>query len=353
MVSIIERIDQMTAFLDYMNNLQSFNKDALRVLRAEGLTSPDLLLEVATSATDLRSALLPYCAALGVEITLVDCVHILKAARECHKIEGDSQKEEKLKAALELAKKDPVRGIPLLEGMEVSRVVGSAQEINISLTLGYIAAGSPNVSMWKDMAVRGLLEFMPKPRARRSPSTLEDLQEGRDRDTMIPWGVLDEDHLSKARLIFRYRLAGGMPEQAVFEDVRDEGQLYRRALARWNSMDAEVQKEIENEMFATCEPKSRSGGGTGGKIGGNPLEELNKLLLSLFSEDEMKRFIFYHFAWVTPKLPGAGASPAMLVFTFIEEIVRNNAVDELFPLLREARPRRDADIVRVSRLFSK
>jgi hypothetical protein len=341
----------MTTFFDYLDKLQPFtNKDALRLLRAEGLTSPDLVLEVASSAAELRSALMLRATALDVDLSLADCIHILKAARECHKIDGDSQRMDKIRAALELAKQDPAKGIPLLKSMEVTKVVGTPAEINVPMTLGYLAAGSPSVSTWKDLAVLELSKFEPKKRAQRSPVTLEDLQEGRDKDTMLPWGELDEAHQMKARLIFKFRLSGGQSERSVLEDIRGEGQLYRRALARWNGMEEQARKEIEEEMFGMESPP-QDHGSNHGPTSTNFIAELHKLLVSMYNEEELRRLVNTHFKWVAPSLPGVGVSLDSLAFAVVQEVLRKNIPKgDLFAQMKNARSRWSADIQRVQNL---
>jgi hypothetical protein len=288
--------------------------------------------------------------ALDVDLSLADCIHILKAARECHKIDGDSQRMDKIRAALELAKQDPAKGIPLLKSMEVTKVVGTPAEINVPMTLGYLAAGSPSVSTWKDLAVLELSKFEPKKRAQRSPVTLEDLQEGRDKDTMLPWGELDEAHQMKARLIFKFRLSGGQSERSVLEDIRGEGQLYRRALARWNGMEEQARKEIEEEMFGMESPP-QDHGSNHGPTSTNFIAELHKLLVSMYNEEELRRLVNTHFKWVAPSLPGVGVSLDSLAFAVVQEVLRKNIPKgDLFAQMKNARSRWSADIQRVQNL---
>lgn len=74
---------------------------------------------------------------------------------------------------------------------------------------------------------------------------------------------------------------------------------------------------------------------------------LTRLLLSLFSAEELRRFVRYlpdgH--EVAPMLPGATASPAALADAVVDTLTRRGAIDApFFQALRAERPRRSSDI---------
>lgn len=86
----------------------------------------------------------------------------------------------------------------------------------------------------------------------------------------------------------------------------------------------------------------------------SPASQLYELLLSMFSADELRRFLRYHgsVSLITNVLPGPTASEAELVRAAVDTWLRWGAVDEaLFSALRSERPGRVAEIEAVARAF--
>ena len=85
-----------------------------------------------------------------------------------------------------------------------------------------------------------------------------------------------------------------------------------------------------------------------------PESQLHELLLSLFSVDELRRWIRYHaeLAVITSRLPGPTASPALVVSDAVSAMRRRGLLDAAFFVqLRNGFPQRDGDIARVAELW--
>ncbi len=79
---------------------------------------------------------------------------------------------------------------------------------------------------------------------------------------------------------------------------------------------------------------------------------LTQALLSMFSTDEFRRLLRWHYASVEQELPGSLASPASFFADAVSALDRRQALGgEFFRLLREERPRRVAEIDELERLW--
>lgn len=84
----------------------------------------------------------------------------------------------------------------------------------------------------------------------------------------------------------------------------------------------------------------------------NRLSALEKLLISMYSGDELRRFVHMTYPEVVRELPGPIASAATLVHEAVSTLERQGYIDrEFFERLRAERPRRYADIDAVARLW--
>lgn len=82
--------------------------------------------------------------------------------------------------------------------------------------------------------------------------------------------------------------------------------------------------------------------------GGAP-HQLVALLLSLFSTDELRRFVHYAFPEVSSTVPGAMASPAAFASAVVEELGRQGRIDNgLFDRIGLERPAHREEIDRVA-----
>ena len=84
--------------------------------------------------------------------------------------------------------------------------------------------------------------------------------------------------------------------------------------------------------------------------------ELNELLLSLFSADELRRFLCLNLGTegreLVQALPGQTASAATIVYEAVQALERRGLIgDEFFDALVAERPRREGDIRRVQEGF--
>ncbi|MCB9701884.1 MAG: hypothetical protein H6711_08330 [Myxococcales bacterium] len=88
----------------------------------------------------------------------------------------------------------------------------------------------------------------------------------------------------------------------------------------------------------------------------NPHDALYALLLSLFSADELRRWIAYddRRGVIVDELPGAIASKSALVNAVIDALAQHGLVDAaLFAGLRKVRPGRVNEIVEVEAIWAK
>ncbi|HMV70257.1 MAG TPA: toll/interleukin-1 receptor domain-containing protein, partial [Myxococcota bacterium] len=81
-------------------------------------------------------------------------------------------------------------------------------------------------------------------------------------------------------------------------------------------------------------------------------ERLVELLLSLFSGDELRRFVTWRLPRYADRIPGGYAPPRLVAEALVTQLADDGAIDaELFRLLREERPRR-TDVADVALLWS-
>ncbi len=83
-------------------------------------------------------------------------------------------------------------------------------------------------------------------------------------------------------------------------------------------------------------------------------QELSRLLLAMYSADELRRFIRYlpEGRDLEAALPGPTSAPVALVDAVVDVLTRSSAIDqEFFATLIAARPRRRDEIERVQAMF--
>ncbi len=77
-----------------------------------------------------------------------------------------------------------------------------------------------------------------------------------------------------------------------------------------------------------------------------------RFLLSAFSVDELSRLLRYTLPELAVELPGGSVAPATYVSEVVGGLARHHAFDQtLFAMLRRERPRREAEIAALQRLF--
>jgi hypothetical protein len=84
------------------------------------------------------------------------------------------------------------------------------------------------------------------------------------------------------------------------------------------------------------------------------LSRLNRLLLSLYDGDELRRFLVLGLGAegmaIEQALPGSGASTAVLVYETVQALERRGLInDEFFATVIADRPRREKMVRRVQR----
>lgn len=140
------------------------------------------------------------------------------------------------------------------------------------------------------------------------------------------------------------RLDGVYPAQEV------HGAHVRRVVA-----DPEVDPSIKSQLRAGLAPSAPSSDELRGTMTSGRYRALEQLLLSMFSADELRRFVRYHTSRdIAAELPEKTVSAAALVVAVIEAIERHGMLDDAFwAALRSERPRRRADIDEVTVQFEK
>ena len=168
------------------------------------------------------------------------------------------------------------------------------------------------------------------------PRTHEVLQAGVDDRTGIEWKTLGIDGMRLASYAYREAMVYGMSDRAVFEAIRDNvgglrDQLQLRAknfrfdLAELDAVI--VYSAPEPRQPATAKPQ---GALRGGQIsGGNVEARLATLLLSMFSGDELRRFLRYLPGGeeLVKGLPGPNTSPAAFADAAVSSLRQRGQID--------------------------
>ena len=207
--------------------------------------------------------------------------------------------------------------------------------------------------VYRGLALIPLARLRPRKYDPRAPRSGELLQAGKDWRTGVEWGALPAVRLGLARWMLQHDMHGGVSDHALYADVAAFGPLSSNAdnvrRARGVTDDALANLAEAEPSEAPRAPASHGGGRT------TPLtarRDLSNLLLSLFSADELRRWLQYLPGGeaLVKRLPGANASPASLASEAVAELERDGMIDEVFwARLRDERPRRRSDIETVRR----
>lgn len=207
--------------------------------------------------------------------------------------------------------------------------------------------------IYRGLALVPLARLRPRRYAPRSPTSGELLQAGKDWRTGVEWGNLRPIEIGLARWMTRERMTGGLADAALFTDLHSRGPASSNAnavrLARGvtdvqlealaESNDAEPARDDGKVEVETSDARcSRAG--------------LVKLLLALFSGEELRRWLRYLPGGTTLAglLPGPNASPSSLAHEGVDLLFRHGMITTVFwAKLHEERPQRRADIERVRR----
>lgn len=269
--------------------------------------------------------------------------------------------EARIDAALEAAKRDPSKAGRLVE-LGVPLVVLAADDrVDPAATKAMLAHGStgaPVGATWQGQRIAETATLSTPP-VWCSPRTRLPLQAGKDEITETPWGELKLDGLREAAFGYREGMFVGMPDDTVFANLRDNalgirGKIQARMKAlgvKPEEMDAIVvfqrrpapRGDLGHDAIGRAVPLGRVGTGT-------LVSNMSSLFLSLFSVDELRRFLRYLPGGdaITKALPGPNASPAAVATDAVEYLQRNGLIRrDLRDALVLERSGRAADIDRV------
>ena len=271
--------------------------------------------------------------------------------------------ETRIDAALEAAKKDPTKagrlvdlGVPLVVLAADDRVDPAATKA----MLAHGSTGAPVGATWQGQRIAETATLSTPP-VWCSPRTRLPLQAGKDEITETPWGELKLDGLREAAFGYREGMFVGIPDDTVFANLRGDvlgirGKIQARMKAlgvKPEAMDAIVvfqrriparaHGDIGHDAIGRAVPLGRVGTGT-------LVSNLSSLLLSLFSGDELRRFLGYLPGGddIARALPGENASAAAVATDAVMYLQRQGLIcRDLRDRLVAERPRRVDDIDRV------
>ncbi len=269
--------------------------------------------------------------------------------------------EARIDAALEAAKRDPSKAGRLVE-LGVPLVVLAADDrVDPAATKAMLAHGStgaPVGATWQGQRIAETATLSTPP-VWCSPRTRLPLQAGKDEITETPWGEIKLDGLREAAFGYREGMFVGMPDDTVFANLRDNvlgirGKIVARMKAlgvKPEEMDAIVvfqrraapRGDMGHDAIGRAVPLGRVGTGT-------LISNLSSLLLSLFSGDELRRYLraLPDGDTIVAALPGPNSSPASFATEAATYMQRNGLIRrDLRDRLVAERPRRVDDIDRV------
>lgn len=348
----------MSAWLDSLDFLTPSQREALT---RQDLDAPEAV----------RMLTAPQLAGLGVDLTVGKAARLLAAAQAdgpattatsvSVQIAEPPDHATRIQRALEAAAADPSKLSALVDLLD-HVVVGTEADpesdaINVAATramLAHLATGALVGSTWSGLRVVSVRE-VTAPRIYCNPRTGKVLQAGRDEVSLVPWAELGIEGLRLAAYGYERGLFEGRSEDAAFASVRDDKALRQRIAVMAKAAGVELAsldgrliwtRQVRPPLGQVRELPPRQVLRNGSPRGGNPWEGLQRLLLALFSADELRRFARYNFAEeFVASLPGPTASPATLASEFVERARTHGYVNaDMHRALLAERPRKADDI---------
>lgn len=247
-------------------------------------------------------------------------------------------------ALAELAGPGRVLAETRLRGLGVSRVARCEDgRPHRTATFDYLAHEAPSVRWWEfegvEYEIVGLGELGAK--RKHHPRTGEPL--GRD---PAGWYRKDRGALVVAAAVYLEGLDAGDPERTVLATV-EAGSGYAAIAAQRVSRSPELRRRAEARIDgaeASDPEPARTGLAVGAPASSpsNPYLMLERLLISLYSAGEMRRFVRYlpGGEQLLGELPGESVSHAKLASEVVEVLRRHRSIDAaLRDRLRAERPR--------------
>jgi hypothetical protein len=345
---------------DWLDTLDFLTPDQRKTLREHDLDAPAALRRLSAEQIAAHSGL-----SIGKAGRILDAAHdsapaIATPTSFTLKLPEAVPHNERVARALEAAAADQSKLQVLLE-LGVSRVVVGTTElpdgeaINVSSTLAMLRhaeSGAPVSSTWAGLRIVDVRD-LTAPRIFCNPRTGRVLQDGRDEVSAVPWAELGLDNLRLAAFGYTVGLFEGRAEEAVFASIRDDAALRQRisVMAKAERVDlATMDARVVWHQRAESSPRrdgSPDRGASSPVRGGSPLSQFATLLQSLFSADELRRFVRFLPGGndLAGGLPGSTASLATVASDAVDILSRNGRINrDLRDRLRAERPRKADEI---------
>lgn len=261
----------------------------------------------------------------------------------------------RIERALLLAEQDPSTVGSLADlGVDLV-VIGEHGKVWPAATIAMRAHASTGASVgktWQGAKIASV-HALAAPAVWCSPRTSRPLQDGKDEVTETPWGLLGLDGLRVAAFGYDQGMFDGLGESAVWDIVHSKGPLHVKIVKRMAALDVKPEDMDPRVVFSARKPEAPSRPMRDGAprdpspLRGGMLANLSRLLMTLFSGDELRRFLRYlpGGADFVAALPGANASPAAVAHEAADRLIRQGMVNRAFrDALVLERPRRVNDI---------
>lgn len=246
--------------------------------------------------------------------------------------------------------------------LSISSVARLDGAVSVPATLSYLAhlaeGGSVRPS-WKDHEIVDLAELVKE--LRISPTNSGELEDGVDPRTGIDWSSKPEEMVARIRFAAQDGMLKGMSDSAIVVAYEGGDQhLIDRTKRRMKAAKVDVEsllRQLRGERTIDRSVREVAQGVRDPQYGlgnGNATANLQGLVLSLFSADELRRFARYGVDGdhVNKGLPGENASAVKLASAVVEAWQNFGHVDRsLLERMIAERPRRASDIRRVFEQF--
>ncbi len=263
----------------------------------------------------------------------------------------------RIERALAAAEADPSTAGALLDLGVEHVVIGAHGKVWPAATIAmraHAASGAPVGKTWQGAKIASV-RSLSTPVVLCSPRTGRPLQDGKDEVTETPWGMLGLDGLRLAAFGYEQDMFAGMSEDAVLSMIAGGKDARAKIEKRMAALDVKPEDMDPRVVFtARIDPAAhrpdvrppstlRGGQATGGTL----LANLTRLLLAMFSADELRRFLRYQpgGADFVGALPGSNCSPADFAFAAADRLIRHGMLTrDLRNALVAERPNRAAEI---------
>lgn len=261
----------------------------------------------------------------------------------------------RIERALALAEQDPSTVGSLADlGVDLV-VIGEHGKVWPAATIAmraHASTGAPIGKTWQGAKI-ARVHALAAPPVWCSPRTSRPLQDGKDEVTGTPWAEAGLDGLRVAAFGYEQGMFEGMREDAVLGVIKQAGELRAQIERRMKALDVKPEDMDPRVVFsargseAPGRPMRDGSPRDPSPLRGGMLANLSRLLMTLFSGDELRRFLRYlpGGADFVAALPGANASPAAVAHDAADRLIRQGMVNRAFrDALVAERPGRASEI---------